>query len=157
MAKETFKRKRSIFCGPLENELRKRLVECFVWSVALYERETWTVRWNEQKRLEVFEMWIWRRMERVNWTDKIKKCSCARMSGRRKNNAGTDNEEEKKLAGPLAEKELPAEGRSRRDGKREEDSQQKKISDDSIVINGLYADTKRKAEKGEEWRMLSLQ
>ena len=39
-----------------------------------------------------------------------KKCSCARKSGRRKNNAGTNKEEEKKLAGPLAKKELPAEG-----------------------------------------------
>ena len=39
-----------------------------------------------------------------------KKCSCARKSGRRKNNAGTDKEEENKLAGPLAKKELPAEG-----------------------------------------------
>ena len=44
-----------------------------------------------------------------------KKCSCARKSGRRKNNnAGTDKEEEKKLAGPLAKKELSAEGCSRR-------------------------------------------
>ena len=41
MAKEAFKRKRSIFCGPFEEELRKRLVECFVWSVALYGAETW--------------------------------------------------------------------------------------------------------------------
>ena len=41
-----------------------------------------------------------------------KKCSCARKSGRRKN-AGTDKEEEKKLTGPLAKKELPAEGCSR--------------------------------------------
>ena len=31
-----------------------------------------------------------------------KKCSCARKSGRRKNNAGTDKEEERKLAGPQA-------------------------------------------------------
>ena len=29
--------------------------------------------------------------------------------GRRKNNAGTDKEEEKKLVGPLTKKELPAE------------------------------------------------
>ena len=42
-----------------------------------------------------------------------KKCSCARKNGRRKNNAGTDKEEENKLAGPLAKKELPAEGCSR--------------------------------------------
>ena len=40
-------------------------------------------------------------MERVKWTDKIKKCSCARKSGRRKNNARNDKEEETKLVGPL--------------------------------------------------------
>ena len=90
----------------------------------LYGAETWTLQRNEQKQLEAFEMWIWRRMERVKWTDKIKKCSCARKSGRRKNNAGTDKKEEKKLAGLLAKKELPAEGCSRRYGSR------KKISDD---------------------------
>ena len=43
------------------------------------------------------------KMDRQN-----KKCTCARESGRRKNNAGTDKEEEKKSAGPLAKKELPA-------------------------------------------------
>ena len=42
-----------------------------------------------------------------------KKCSCVRKSGRRKNDAGTDKEEEKKLAGPLAKKE----GCSRRNDK----------------------------------------
>ena len=114
MAKEAFNRKRSIFCGPLEKELRKRLVKRFVWSVMLYGAETWTLRRNEQKRLEAFEMWAWRRMERVKWTYKIKQnCSCARKSGRRKNNARTDKEEEKKYAGPLAKKELPAEGCAR--------------------------------------------
>ena len=81
-----------------------------------------------------------------------------RKSGRRKNNAGTDKEEEKKLAGPLAKKELPAERCSRRYGKWEESSRQKKISDDrNIMINGLHEDTKRKAEKRVELRMLSLQ
>ena len=48
------------------------------------------------------------KMDRQN-----KKCSCARKSGRRKNNAGTDKEEEKKMAGPLAKKVPPAEGCSR--------------------------------------------
>ena len=70
MAKEVFNKKKSIFCGPFENELRKRLVNSFVWSVALFGAETWTLRRNEQKRLEAFEMWIWRKMERVKWTDK---------------------------------------------------------------------------------------
>ena len=38
---------------------------------AFYGAENWTLRRNEQKRLEEFEMWIWRRMGRVKWTDKI--------------------------------------------------------------------------------------
>ena len=65
------------------------------------------------------------KMERLN-----KKCICARKSRRRKNNAGTDKEEEKKLAGPLAKEGLSAEGCSRRNGKREESSRQKQIPDD---------------------------
>ncbi|KAJ4431959.1 hypothetical protein ANN_20568 [Periplaneta americana] len=56
----------------LEKELRKRLVKCFVWSVTLYGAETWTLGPSEEKRLEAFEMWIWRRMERVKWTDRIR-------------------------------------------------------------------------------------
>ena len=49
MAKESFNRKRSIFCGPLDKELRKELVKCFEWSVVWYGAETWTLRLNEQK------------------------------------------------------------------------------------------------------------
>ena len=74
-------------------------------------------------------MWVWRSMKRVKWTDKIKMQQCQK-SGRRKNNVGTDKEEEEKLAGPVAKKELSAEGCSRKNGKREEHSTQKKISDD---------------------------
>ena len=44
MEKEAFNRKNSIFCGPLEKELRKRLVKCFVWSVALYGAKTWKIQ-----------------------------------------------------------------------------------------------------------------
>ena len=56
MSKEAFNRNRSIFCEPLQKGLRKRLEKCFVWPVALYGAETWTLRRNEQKRLEEFEM-----------------------------------------------------------------------------------------------------
>ena len=91
------------------------------------------------------------KMDRQN-----KKFSCATNSGRRKNNAGTD-EEEKKLAGPLAKKGLSTEGRSRRNGKRKVRGRRIYQMIDNIMINGLYEDTKIKAEKRVEWRMLSLQ
>ncbi|KAJ4433155.1 hypothetical protein ANN_15412 [Periplaneta americana] len=36
-------------------------------------RETWTLWRSEEKRIEAFEMWIWRRMECVKWTDRVRK------------------------------------------------------------------------------------
>ena len=68
--------------------------------------------------------------------------------------AGFVKEEEKKLAGTLAKKELPAEGMV--NGKKV-CSRRRYQMIDNIMINELYEDTKRKAEKRVEWRILSLQ
>jgi hypothetical protein len=38
----------------------------------LYGAETWTLRKVDHKYLESFEMWCWRRMERISWTDCVK-------------------------------------------------------------------------------------
>ena len=35
----------------------------------LYGSEAWTIRKEDIKRLEVFEMWIWHRMERISWME----------------------------------------------------------------------------------------
>ena len=55
--------------GKLPKELKKRMVKVLVWSVALYASETWTLRNLDIKRLEALEMWIWRQMERIIWTE----------------------------------------------------------------------------------------
>jgi hypothetical protein len=31
-----------------------------------------TLRAVDQKRLEIFEMWCWRRMEKISWTDHVR-------------------------------------------------------------------------------------
>jgi hypothetical protein len=46
-------------------------VKCYVWSIALYGAETWTLRAVDQKNLESFEMWCWRRVEKIIWTDHV--------------------------------------------------------------------------------------
>jgi len=38
----------------------------------LYGAETWTLRDADQKYLESFEMWCWRRMEKTSWTDHVR-------------------------------------------------------------------------------------
>jgi hypothetical protein len=40
--------------------------------IALYGAETWTLRAVDQKHLESFEMWCWRRMEKTSWTDHVR-------------------------------------------------------------------------------------
>ena len=47
--------------GSLCKSLKKRLVKSLIWSVALYGAETWTLRKEDERRLEAFEMWVWRR------------------------------------------------------------------------------------------------
>jgi len=72
MATAAFNKKRTLFTSTLDLELRKQLVKCYVWSIALYGAETWTLRAVDEKHLESFEMWCWRRMEKISWTDHVR-------------------------------------------------------------------------------------
>ena len=40
--------------------------------MALYGAQTWTLRATDQKRLESFEMYCRRRMEKISWTDHVR-------------------------------------------------------------------------------------
>ena len=64
MAKKVFMEKNKLFTGKMNLELKKRIMKCLVWSVALYVAEAWTLTQTDRRRLEAFEMWIWRRMEK---------------------------------------------------------------------------------------------
>jgi hypothetical protein len=72
MAKAAFNKKKNLFTSKLDLNLRKKLVKCYIWSIALYGAETWTLRKLDQKYLESFEMWCWRRMEKISWTDRVR-------------------------------------------------------------------------------------
>uniref|UniRef100_A0A8D8UAM4 Craniofacial development protein 2 n=1 Tax=Cacopsylla melanoneura TaxID=428564 RepID=A0A8D8UAM4_9HEMI len=61
--------------------LRKRFAKCYIWSVVLYGSETWTLRKKEEKYLESFEMWLWRRIENIKWSDKIRNEEVLRRVG----------------------------------------------------------------------------
>ena len=71
IAKEVFNRKMSLLTSKLNIELKKKLVRCYVWSIVLYGSETWTLKKLEQKYLESYEMWCWRRMEEIKWSGKV--------------------------------------------------------------------------------------
>jgi len=72
MAKAAFNKKRVLFTSTLDLELRKNLVKCYIWSIALYGAETWMLRAVYQKHLESFQMRFCRRMEKISWTDHVR-------------------------------------------------------------------------------------
>ena len=45
-----------------------RLVKAMVFPVVMYGCESWTVKKAEQRRIDAFELWYWRRLLRVPWT-----------------------------------------------------------------------------------------
>jgi len=46
--------------------------KAYIWSMAFYGAETWTLRAAYQKYLESFEMWCCRKMEKISWTDHVR-------------------------------------------------------------------------------------
>jgi hypothetical protein len=60
MEKAVFIRKKTLFTCKLDSNVRKKLVKCCILMLA------------EQKYLESFEMWCWRRMKKISWTDGVR-------------------------------------------------------------------------------------
>ena len=44
------------------------LVKAIVFPVIMYGCESWTIEKAEHRRIDVFELWCWRRLLRVPWT-----------------------------------------------------------------------------------------
>lgn len=68
VAKAAYTGLNKLLTGKLSKSLKKRIVKAVVWSTLLYGSETWTLRKEEKNRIEAFEMWVWRRMEKIPYT-----------------------------------------------------------------------------------------
>ena len=47
-----------------------RLVKDMVFPVVMYGCESWTIKKAECRRIDAFELWCWRRLLRVPWTER---------------------------------------------------------------------------------------
>ena len=45
-----------------------RLVKAMVFPIVMYGCESWTIKKAESRRIDVFELWCWRRLPKVPWT-----------------------------------------------------------------------------------------
>src|SRR6218665_1913785 len=69
MAKNAFNQRKELLSKNLNKDIKKEIIKAIIWSVALYAAETWTYRKEDIRSLEAFEMWVWRKMEKISWRD----------------------------------------------------------------------------------------
>lgn len=53
-----------------EHRHKKRIVRTLIFPTVLYGCETWTMTKKMEKKINACEMWIWRKMQRISWTEK---------------------------------------------------------------------------------------
>ena len=44
------------------------LIKAMFFPVVIYRCESWTIKKDEHRRIDAFELWCWRRLLRVPWT-----------------------------------------------------------------------------------------
>ena len=54
----------------IRKEFKMKLVKALIWPVITYGAEIWTLEKYDERRIEAAEMWCYRRMLRISWTEK---------------------------------------------------------------------------------------
>ena len=70
MAKTAFNRRKEFLTRGISRKVKKMIIKTVVWSVLLYGSETWSLTSEDIRKIEAFEMWTWRRMEKVRWVER---------------------------------------------------------------------------------------
>jgi len=82
IAKNSFDKLRKVLTSnKIKLETRMRLTQCYIWSVFMYGCETWTLTSSLEKRIDGFEMWIYRRMARISWKAKKSNVDVLKLMG----------------------------------------------------------------------------
>ena len=85
IAKTAFRRMTRIVTNRhLRIATRVKVIKTYIWSTLLYGCESWTLTQESRKRLEAMEMWCWRRMLKISWTERITNESILDDIGRRR-------------------------------------------------------------------------
>ena len=70
IAKTAFNRRKELLTRGIRRKVKKNIIKTVVGSVLLYGSETWSIKTEYARRIEAFELWIWRRMEKVVWVER---------------------------------------------------------------------------------------
>ena len=136
-----------------DTKIKKSIIKTFVWSTAMYACETWTLKENDKKRIEAFEMWIWRRSQNISWRDKVTNEEVLKRVGEVRQMMKDIKRRKKTWIGHVLRRNglmrEVIEGRMQ--GKRTVGRRRQQLLDD-IAVDG-YRRLKEKAQDRKQWRM----
>src|ERR1041385_1407630 len=152
LAKEAFNKRKELLTKRFSKNVKKKMVKTLIWTTLLYGCETWTLRKEDFRKLEAMEMWLWRRMEKISYTDEITNEEVLRRVDEVRQISGLIRNRKKKWIGHV----LRGEGilkdviEGRMEWKRGKGRPRMGMLDELIVNS--FEDMKRRAENREEWK-----
>jgi hypothetical protein len=55
----------------LDLNLRKKLLKCYIRSIAIYGAGNSTFQTVDRNFLKTFQIWCWRSMQKISWTERV--------------------------------------------------------------------------------------
>lgn len=152
MGRLAFGRKKELLSNGLHPQIKNRIIKSFVWSIAMYACETWTLKEDDKRRIEAFEMWIWRRSQNISWRDKVTNEEVLRRVSQERQLMKEITRRKKNWIGHILRRnglmKDVLEGRMQ--GKRTVGRRRQQLLDD-LAFNG-YQELKAKAQDRNQWR-----
>ena len=82
MAKVAINKDHALFTSELGFTLRQKLVKFYIWSIALYGAKNLDTSESKPEISGKFDVWCWRRMEKMNWADRVENEEILRSQSR---------------------------------------------------------------------------
>jgi hypothetical protein len=70
ITKTAFIKWKELLTNGLHIDTKKKIFQTIKWSIVLYGSETWTLHKTDKTKIQAFEMWIWRRIQKISWQDR---------------------------------------------------------------------------------------
>jgi len=67
----SFWKHKQLLKGNINLQVKKRILQCYVFPVIKYSCESWTLNKDLDRRINAMEQWCYRRLLKIKWTDKI--------------------------------------------------------------------------------------
>jgi hypothetical protein len=153
MGRLAFEKRKELLSKGLDTKIKNRIIKTFVWSTAMYACETWTLKESDRKKIEAFEMWIWRRSQGISWRDRITNEEVLNRVGQERQLLKNIKRRKKTWIGHVLRSNglmrVVLEGRMQ--GKRTVGRKRQQLLDD-IAMDG-YQKLKEKAQDRKQWRL----